>query len=90
MIPRLNRQLFEATVFDSGALGLTTSVIHQFTEPGIYRASVRRDGRHVGETMFEVQSLRFVEGPPVQVWLIGLDGKPRGQAADRGIPGAGG
>ncbi len=54
MIPRLNRQLFEATVFDSGALGLTTSVIHQFTEPGIYRASVRRDGRHVGETMFEV------------------------------------
>jgi hypothetical protein len=51
----LNRQLFEATVFDSGALGLVTSLVHQFTAPGVYRASVRRDGRDVGETAFEVR-----------------------------------
>lgn len=51
----LNRQLFEATVFDSGALGLVTSVVHQFAAPGVYRAAVRRDGQDVGETAFEVR-----------------------------------
>ena len=55
MAPILNRQLFEATVFDSGALGLVTSVVHQFAVPGVYRASVRQDGRDVGETAFEVR-----------------------------------
>jgi len=55
MKARLNRQLFEETVFDSGALGLTTSVVHQFAEPGVYAASVRRDGLHVGVYEFEVR-----------------------------------
>src|SRR4029450_10898081 len=55
MKARLNRQLFEATIFDSGALGLTTSVVHQFAEPGIYAASVRRGGVHVGVSEFEVR-----------------------------------
>lgn len=50
----LNRQLFEATVFDSGALGLTTSVVHQFTTAGIYTASVRKDGKHTGNVTIVV------------------------------------
>jgi hypothetical protein len=55
MKARLNRQLFEETVFDSGALGLTTTVVHQFTQPGVYAASVHRDGAHVGVFKFEVR-----------------------------------
>ncbi|HET6943496.1 MAG TPA: hypothetical protein VFH89_15190 [Sphingomicrobium sp.] len=55
MKARLNRQLFEETIFDSGALGLTTSVVHQFAEPGVYAASVRRIGVHVGVFEFEVR-----------------------------------
>jgi hypothetical protein len=55
MKAKLNRQLFEETLFDSGALGLTTSVVHQFAQPGVYAASVLRDGAHVGVFKFEVR-----------------------------------
>ena len=55
MFATLNRQLFEATVFDSGALGLTTSIVHQFTAAGIYSATVRRDGKPIGNVSFEVR-----------------------------------
>ncbi|MDE1996841.1 MAG: hypothetical protein KGI75_30360 [Rhizobiaceae bacterium] len=55
MLATLNRQLFEATTFDSGALGLTTSVIHQFTAAGVYSASIRRDGKPMGTATFEVR-----------------------------------
>lgn len=55
MKARLNRQLFEETVFDSGALGLTTSVAHQFGEPGVYAASVHRGDVHAGVFEFEVR-----------------------------------
>jgi hypothetical protein len=54
MLAKLNRQLFEATVFDSGALGLTTSVVHQFTVAGIYAATVRKNGKPMGNVTFEV------------------------------------
>jgi hypothetical protein len=54
MAATLNRQLFEATVFDSGALGLSTSVVHQFTAAAIYAASVRRDGKHTGDVTIVV------------------------------------
>jgi hypothetical protein len=54
MLATLKRQLFEATMFDSGALGLTTSVVHQFRAAGVYTASVRKDGRHMGSVTFEV------------------------------------
>lgn len=52
----LRRQLFEETSFDSGALGLTTSVIHQFAKPGVYAATVMQNGRPVGEIGFEVDA----------------------------------
>ena len=55
MLATLNRQLFEATVFDSGALGLTTSIVHQFTAAGIYSATVRKDGKSMGNVSFEVR-----------------------------------
>ncbi|SFJ46150.1 hypothetical protein SAMN04515648_4164 [Phyllobacterium sp. CL33Tsu] len=55
MLANLNRQLFEATVFDSGALGLTTSIVHQFTVAGVYSATVRKDGKHMGNVSFEVR-----------------------------------
>lgn len=55
MLANLNRQLFEATVFDSGALGLTTSIVHQFTAAGIYSAIVRKDAKHMGNVSFEVR-----------------------------------
>ena len=51
----LKRQLFQATVFDSGALGLTTSVVHQFVKPGVYRASVQRNGKPARDIVFEVR-----------------------------------
>ncbi len=54
MLTALNRQLFEATVFDNGALGLGTSVVHRFAVAGVYEAAVRKDGKHVGNVTFEV------------------------------------
>jgi len=56
MLANLNRQLFEATVFDSGALGLTTSIVHQFTAAGIYSATVRKNGKPIGNVSFEVRA----------------------------------
>jgi hypothetical protein len=38
----VNRHLFTTRVFDSGALSVLASVIHQFSEPGLY--SSRRRG----------------------------------------------
>jgi hypothetical protein len=54
MAAALNRQLYEATVFDSGALGLSTSVVHHVTTAAIYWASVSRDGKHTGDVAIVV------------------------------------
>jgi hypothetical protein len=50
----LNRFLFTIRVFDSGALGALTSVIHQCTQAGLHTAMVRRNGRNIGSVSWEV------------------------------------
>lgn len=55
MLAALNRQLFEATVFDSGALGLMTSVAHRFTTAGLYAVTAKKVGARMGSATFEVR-----------------------------------
>ena len=50
----INRQLFTTRVFDSGALTVLASVIHQFAEPGLYYVTIRRGDVVLGTTRFEV------------------------------------
>ena len=52
--PLINRQLFTTRVFDSGALTVLASVIHQFSEPGLYFVTIRRGDMVLGTTRFEV------------------------------------
>ena len=51
---QVNRHVFTTRVFDSGALTVLASVIHQFNEPGKYIVSIRRDDTVLGSTRFEV------------------------------------
>jgi len=50
----INRYLFASTVFDSGSLGVLTSVVHQFSRPGFYHGMIMQDGRNAGIVSFEV------------------------------------
>jgi hypothetical protein len=52
----VNRRLFTTRVFDSGALSVLTSVIHQFSEPGLYYVTIRRGDAALGTTQFEVSA----------------------------------
>ena len=52
----INRQLFTTRVFDSGALTVLASVIHQFSEPGLYYVTIRRGEAVLGTTRFEVSA----------------------------------
>src|SRR5262245_4911524 len=58
----INRQLFLTRVFDSGALTVLSSVIHQFAEPGLYYVTIRRGDAVLGTTRFEV----VTESAPTQ------------------------
>jgi hypothetical protein len=51
---QVNRHVFTTRVFDSGALTVLASVIHQFAEPGKYIVSIRRGDAVLGSTRFEV------------------------------------
>ncbi len=50
----VNRHVFTTRVFDSGALTVLATVIHQFAEPGKYIVSIRRGDTVLGSTRFEV------------------------------------
>lgn len=50
----INRLLFTTTTFDSGSLGMLTSVIHQFAKPGTYEAVIQHGGKPAGTRVFEV------------------------------------
>ena len=50
----INRHLFTTRVFDSGALTVLASVIHQFSEPGLYYVTIRRGDAVLGTRGFEV------------------------------------
>src|SRR6185436_8741660 len=54
MTANLNRQLLNTTSFDSGALGMLAMVVHQFSRPARYHATVMRGGRAVAEVPFTV------------------------------------
>jgi hypothetical protein len=49
----LNRHMFTTRVFDSGALGVLGSVIHQFREPGRYEVVIRQKDSVVRSFRFE-------------------------------------
>jgi hypothetical protein len=51
---QINRHVFTTRVFDSGALTVLATVIHQFADPGKYIVSIRRDDAVVGSTRFDV------------------------------------
>jgi hypothetical protein len=51
---KTNVQLLNTTTFDSGALGMTAMVLHQFRPAGRYRAVVSEKGRASAEIDFEV------------------------------------
>ena len=52
----INRQLFTTRVFDSGALTVLASVIHQFGEAGLYYVTIRRGDAVLGTTRFQVST----------------------------------
>ena len=52
----LNRQMFTTRLFDSGALGVLASVIHQFAEPGLYHAVIRRGEEGERTVSFQVSA----------------------------------
>lgn len=52
----LNRQMFTTRVFDSGALGVLGSVIHQFREPGLYEIVIAQKDAAVASFWFEVSA----------------------------------
>lgn len=52
----INHALFNATTFDSGALGTLTSVVHAFTKPGTYHVHIAKGGTAVNSIQFEVSS----------------------------------
>ncbi len=54
MNARINRELFTQRTFDSGALGVMSSVIHQFARPGRYQAQVEKSGVVLGTFSFVV------------------------------------
>ena len=72
----VNRHVFTTRVFDSGALTVLASVIHQFPEPGKYIVSIRRDDAVVGSTRFEV-----VADGPMQLNIVGLPTRFRALAS---------
>lgn len=45
MKAKVDLQLLNTTIFDSGALGLMAMVIHQFPSPGHYQAVIMKQGR---------------------------------------------
>jgi hypothetical protein len=51
---QVNRHVFTTREFDSGALTVLASVIHQFPEIGKYIVSIRRGDTVLGSTRFEV------------------------------------
>ena len=55
MSVRIKRELFTQKIFDSGSLGIMTSVIHQFARAGSYQASVLKDGKIIGSFGFTVE-----------------------------------
>ena len=52
----INRHVFTTRVFDSGALTVLASVIHQFSKPGLYYVTIRRGDAVLGTTRFEVSA----------------------------------
>jgi hypothetical protein len=74
----INRQVFTTRVFDSGALTVLTSVIHQFAEPGLYYVTIRRGDAVLGTTRFEV----VAEAGPTQLNLdLSVAGSPAAAAS---------
>jgi hypothetical protein len=50
----INHALFNTTIFDSGALGALTSVVHSFPKPGVYEIQIANGGLAASQIKFEV------------------------------------
>jgi hypothetical protein len=75
----INRHLFTTKVFDSGALTVMASVIHQFSEPGRYHVTIRHGDTVVGTTPFEVSAESTAT--QLNLDLAALGGSPAARVA---------
>jgi hypothetical protein len=69
--------LLTATVFDSGSLAVLTSLVHQFAEPGSYRAEVLHAGQAVAAYAFEASERAGL--PRLEVDLASLHHRTEGR-----------
>jgi hypothetical protein len=78
----LNRQMFTTRVFDSGALGVLGSVIHQFSEPGLYEAVIRQKDATVTSFWFEVSDSSSNMQLDVDLATVARPSGPKGTSDD--------
>jgi hypothetical protein len=75
----LNRQMFTARTFDSGAIGVLASLVHQFPSPGRYEAVIRRGDKPIRSVSFEVSDA----SPNMQLDIdLAPPEQPRGSGDD--------
>lgn len=80
MQSRLNKQLFNTSTQDSGALGLMAMVIHPFGDPGRHRAVVMHQGRPVAEVEFDVDTTSTVMQHNIDLAQAAQQGRQRPEA----------
>jgi hypothetical protein len=77
MQSRLNKQLFNTSTHDSGALGMMAMVIHPFGNPGRHRAVVMHQGRPVAEVEFDVDKTSTVMQHDIDLAQVAQQGRQR-------------
>lgn len=80
MKAQINRELFTQKTFDSGALGVMTSVIHQFSRPGRYQASVQKNDEQTASFTFRVDEA--AENTQLNIDLAGFTRRQRNDKDD--------
>ncbi|MGS5086062.1 hypothetical protein ACVC7V_06075 [Hydrogenophaga sp. A37] len=80
MQSRLNKQLFNTSTHDSGALGMMAMVIHPFGTVGRHRAVVMSQGRPVAEVEFDVDATSTVMQHDIDLAQVAQQGRQRPEA----------
>ena len=80
MQSRLNKQLFNTSTHDSGALGMMAMVIHPFGTAGRHRAVVMSQGRPVAEVEFDVDATSTVMQHDIDLAQVAQQGRQRPEA----------
>ncbi len=84
MAVQINRELFEASIFDSGALGPLAMVVHECATEGMYVAKVTRNGQVVGTEEFRVSAKSEVKQLNIDLAQFGK--KKEGDCECEGVP----